>query len=739
MSTRLKQLPQISDNAQVSGLGEAAAQTVERVFAAAFSNEGQNPTNQPEMSFTELGLDSLDMNRVADGLSQAFGIQISPVVLFEYPSVQLLVAHLSGTFPDTANEGTIKMTGKEDTMKAAAEAAATKAAEKMQTEDKANAAAVSKTKKLEKTETSKATAGKAAAATTKQTASPASPAEAVSAFTGPWICGLGHPDGQDSQTSTANQRVSIECEAEAPETQSTECEVEMGAPAASSHGSKAKLSNPQPAKLSPTVHAGVTVPTQMVASVYTIRKVLKSEVAGLAVFANTNSVVLADASAVMTEHKEHSQVIYALAATPRMASTSGRSPLGAVKSALVSSPQVRRLLIRELLNASEESRMTCNEDTPQLAAVPPGLINEVAMRNVSEEPRMTCDEVGLQKGIRPRFLARRRARRRPSTEIRETFDNQDLCNSPTQTPDIPLMKMGINSQEISKLASGLSSALGVPVSPVLLYNYPTLNSLLNYFRGLSASEDGAPEQLDLTVPRSPISEIALVAASYSLPGGIHSPSDLVAALASASDKIGRVPQTRWDVDSWFALDEATKLYTDQSGFVEFAQCFDHEYFAISAAEVQRMDPQQRLMLQHTTSALMKAHPGCQISDFKEKQVAVFVGCSHHDWERERMHVNNASPYNTTGTATSVLAGRLSFELGLTGPSMVVDTACSSSLVSCGMGYEHLQTGACSQAVIGGVNLILDPMQSVLYCQTRMLSINGRYITVHHVKVACAVM
>ena len=299
--------------------------------------------------------------------------------------------------------------------------------------------------------------------------------------------------------------------------------------------------------------------------------------------------------------------------------------------------------------------------------------------------------------------------------------------------------MGINSQEISKLASELSIALGVPVSPVLLYNYPTLNSLLNYFRGLRASEDGAPEQLNLTVPRSPISEIALVAASYSLPGGIHSPSDLVAALASASDKIGRVPQTRWDVDSWFALDEATKLYTDQSGFVEFAQCFDHEYFAISAAEAQRMDPQQRLMLQHTTSALMKAHPGCQISDFKEKQVAVFVGCSHHDWERERMHVNNASPYNTTGTATSVLAGRLSFELGLTGPSMVVDTACSSSLVSCGMGYEHLQTGACSQAVIGGVNLILDPMQSVLYCQTRMLSINGRYITVHHVTFACAVM
>ena len=151
------------------------------------------------------------------------------------------------------------------------------------------------------------------------------------------------------------------------------------------------------------------------------------------------------------------------------------------------------------------------------------------------------------------------------------------------------------------------------------------------------------------------------------------------------------------------------------------QCFDHDYFGIRAGEVNRMDPQQRLLLHQATGALIQA----QMSNLKAKPIAVYVGCSHHDWARVLMHANDASPYNTTGAATSVMAGRISFELGLTGPSMVVDTACSSSLVACRLGYEYVQENACTQAVVAGVNLLLDPMQSVLYCQTQMLSINGR--------------
>jgi acyl carrier protein len=540
---------------------------------------------------------------------------------------------------------------------------------------------VSKTKKLEKTETSKATAGKAAAATTKQTASPASPAEAVSAFTGPWICGLGHPDGQDSQTSTANQRVSIESASEAPETQSTECEVEMGAPAASSHGSKAKLSNPQPTKLSPTAHAGVTVPTQMVASVYTIRKVLKSEVAGLAVFGNTNSVVLADASAVMTEHKEHSQGMYALAA-PRMASTSDRySPLGAVKSAPVSSPQVRRLLIRELLNASDESRMTCNEVSLQKGIRPKSLARRP---NDFEHLRQTCNEGsstmqdtwasqttlsqpqndGLAINQPTAHLTAaltegRLQRSRVSTDIRRVFEQQamkQLVQSPVQNPQTGFFELGLKSGDLMELSTKLSDALDRPIQVSTLFDYPTMDALLEHFRGVVGEKkmSYALQQTNV-VPAAPV----VASASCVLPGGVSSPQQLGSTLSQGHHgAICRVPPERWSLAEWWDPDPAAsnKMYTQHGGFLGagVVQSFDAVFFGFSKTEARTMSPSQRLVLEHAVQVLCGTNQS--IAGLRGQKIGVFVGSCHHDWEHLECNKNSSSPYTTTGIAASVLAG-----------------------------------------------------------------------------------
>ena len=65
-------------------------------------------------------------------------------------------------------------------------------------------------------------------------------------------------------------------------------------------------------------------------------------------------------------------------------------------------------------------------------------------------------------------------------------------------------------------------------------------------------------------------------------------------------------------------------------------------------------------------------------------VSVFVGVSHTDYRSIQVQANQIEKMDHmfgTGTSNNVLSGRLSYTLGLQGPSMTVDTACSSSLVA----------------------------------------------------------
>ena len=154
--------------------------------------------------------------------------------------------------------------------------------------------------------------------------------------------------------------------------------------------------------------------------------------------------------------------------------------------------------------------------------------------------------------------------------------------------------------------------------------------------------------------------------------------------------------------------------------------FDPQFFNIAPREAVGMDPQQRLLLEVAWEALEDA---AESPDYLyESNAGVFVGVCGNDYAQMMIGSRDPemlNPHLTSGVGHSVVSGRLSYLLGLRGPSLSIDTACSSSLVATHLACRSLRSGECDVALAGGVNLILDSDLTVAFARGGMLSADGR--------------
>lgn len=65
---------------------------------------------------------------------------------------------------------------------------------------------------------------------------------------------------------------------------------------------------------------------------------------------------------------------------------------------------------------------------------------------------------------------------------------------------------------------------------------------------------------------------------------------------------------------------------------------------------------------------------------------------------------------------AMLANRISFTLGLTGPSFLLDTACSSSMYALDCAFNSIRNGECDAAIVGGSNLLLHPYVTLQFAR-----------------------
>ncbi|MBJ9975376.1 SDR family NAD(P)-dependent oxidoreductase [Pseudomonas sp. S75] len=258
-----------------------------------------------------------------------------------------------------------------------------------------------------------------------------------------------------------------------------------------------------------------------------------------------------------------------------------------------------------------------------------------------------------------------------------------------------LGSLGLDSITITDLVSTLERRLDRELEPTIFWRYATPEQLCRHLC------DDSPVVIPLQDPRPASAQcpIAITGLACCFPHAADS-HEFWRLLIQGQRSVGPVGtdhfnerlQSPWNVDE-----------KEVAGFISHPGDFDAQRFGLTAHEASQMDPQQRLMLTLTWAALEQA--AMPPASLRGQRGGVFIGAMWCDFAHH-ITPQQMTAHSATGLDTSILSARISFCLGLSGPSMTVNTACSSSLVALHLACQALKQGECDFAVVGGVNLML---------------------------------
>ncbi|KAK1624733.1 putative polyketide synthase [Colletotrichum phormii] len=244
---------------------------------------------------------------------------------------------------------------------------------------------------------------------------------------------------------------------------------------------------------------------------------------------------------------------------------------------------------------------------------------------------------------------------------------------------------------------------------------------MDEFDGEEFDEDSG--NTDEAILETHLEPIAIVGIGLRLPGNVSTTEDFWDLLVNKKSTRCRVPESRFNVDAFYS--HFGKPGTVNSKYGHYLDCdierMDASFFSMSKAEVEKLDPHQRLLLEVVWECMENSGQ----RNWRGANIGCYVGVYGDDWlDLSAKDPQRLGMYRITSSAEFGVANRLSYEFDLKGPSMTIRTACSSSLVGLHEACQAIYSGSCDSAVVAGANIIVSPTLAVTLTEQGVISPSG---------------
>ncbi|KAJ8613538.1 hypothetical protein CTAYLR_002157, partial [Chrysophaeum taylorii] len=289
-----------------------------------------------------------------------------------------------------------------------------------------------------------------------------------------------------------------------------------------------------------------------------------------------------------------------------------------------------------------------------------------------------------------------------------------------------LLTAGLDSLALDAIRIDLEDKLGMALPSALLFDFPTIAGVVEYI-----DKTLAVNVVEQTRVAGSTSFVAIESTVIDMPGAICAEAALIDFVAHRRSAPSSVPLARWNSA---VLGETLRASTTYGAFTTDVVMLDYAFFGVSPAEA--IDPQQLRLLELSYAALRASRRSKVCGEGRAALVhqdcGVFAGASGAPpWRDDDDSTCPNPPLSPkprinehSALGLCFMAGRVSFALGLTGPSLALDTACSTTLTTLHMASNAVASRECSRAVSAGV-VFLRVHASAALAAGGFLSARGR--------------